>query len=208
MTFQELSERWNAAEGPTLKASTLSHYLNALRGYVLPAFESRKIAMINREDIQTFLAEKAKRYSMATLRSIKVTLGLTLGWAHDCGWLSSNPCRHIKLPKQAGGRKVSRTALSAVQIAHLSEKLEEPYATLVLFLAATGLRIGEAIAVTWTDISGAVLAVSRRIYCGDVDQVKSLKSRRELPLDSHLIERMRVLGGGQHWVFRLRQVRP
>jgi hypothetical protein len=44
--------------------------------------------------------------------------------------------------------------------------------------------------------------VSRRIYIGDEDTVKSLPSVRKLPLDARLIERIRALGEGKEWVFR------
>lgn len=78
MSFRELVERWERAEGLAIKATTLQHYKNALRAYVLPRFGERKITEINREDIQTFLAEKARKYSESTLRSMRVVLGLTL----------------------------------------------------------------------------------------------------------------------------------
>ncbi len=38
MDFRELAARWQKAVGPTMKATTLSHYRNALRANVLPAF--------------------------------------------------------------------------------------------------------------------------------------------------------------------------
>ena len=79
-------------------------------------------------------------------------------------------------------------------------KLEEPYATLVLFLAASGLRIGEAIAVKWSDFSGNVLHVTRRIYDGDEGTVKSAHSERKLPIAPDLLDRMRQLGN-EEWVF-------
>jgi len=104
MSFLELTDRWKTAEGPTLKTTTFSHYTNALRAYVLPVFGIRKIASINREDIQTFLAEKAKTYSTSTLRSMRAVLGLTLGWANACGWIPKNPCVKVRLPKNAGGQ--------------------------------------------------------------------------------------------------------
>ena len=53
----------------------------------------------------------------------------------------------------------------------------------VLFLAASGLRIGEALAIKWTDFKANVLHVTRRIYEGNVDAVKSKHSDRELPID-------------------------
>ena len=111
ITFVELAERWRTAEGLTMKTVTLDHYGNALRAYALPHFDQNMIASLNREDIQTFLAENAKSYSTSALRSMRVVLGLTLGLAEACHWIEKNPCTKIKLPKQAGGRKVIRTFL-------------------------------------------------------------------------------------------------
>ncbi len=76
----------------------------------------------------------------------------------------------------------------------IAGKLKEPYATLVLFMAATGLRIGEALAVKWTDFENNVVHVIRRIYDGDLDAVKSKRSERKLPIDPILMERIERLG--------------
>jgi hypothetical protein len=92
VTFRELVDRWKAAEGPTLKSTSFAHYNNALRAYALPAFGSHAITNINREAVQKFLAEKAVKYSKSTLRSMRVVLSLTLGWAKNCGWIQANPC--------------------------------------------------------------------------------------------------------------------
>jgi len=207
MSFQELTERWEKAEGPTMKRTTLSHYQNALRAYVVPTFGKRKIAEINREDVQHFLSEQARKYSESSLRSMRVVLGLTLGWANDCGWLQKNPCTRVKLPKHSGGRKLSRTALTPEQVNAIAEKLEEPYSTLVLLLAASGLRIGEAIAIKPSDFAGNVLQIVRRISDGDVDCVKSRASERNLPIDPMLVERIEKLGRGE-WAFRSRSGTP
>jgi integrase len=204
MSFRELAERWEKAEGSTMKGTTLHHYKNALRAYVLPKFGDRKIAEINREDIQTFLAEKARKYSESTLRSMRVVLGLTLGWATNCNWLEKNPCSRVKRPKRTAGRRVKRTFLTAEQVNAMAGRLKEPYATLVLFLAATGLRIGEALAIKWTDFEYSVLHVTRRICDGDVDEVKSRRSERRLPIDPILMTRMEKLGKGE-WVFGSRK---
>ena len=164
MSFQELAERWQEAEGPTTKTSTFQHYENALRAYVVPFFGKEKIADINRERVQLFLAEQAARYSLSSLPSMRAVLSLVLGWAVANGWLERNPCAGMKLPKKTHGRSVVRSVLTTGQVTALAGKLPEPYATLVLFLTATGLRIGEAIAVKWSDFEGNVLNVSRRIY--------------------------------------------
>jgi len=107
MRFRDLVERWKAAEGPTIKESTFRHYSNALRIYVVPEFGDRKIAEINRADIQTFLNDQAKTYSTSTLRSMRVVLGLTLGWAES--WVArKEPLREDQAAE--ANRRSSRTA--------------------------------------------------------------------------------------------------
>ncbi len=133
MNFQELTERWQSAEGPTMKTSTLQHYENALRAYVVPFFGRDPIAAIDREKVQRFLIEKAALYSLSSLRSMRAVLSLVLGWAAANGWIERNPCVRVKLPKKAHGRKVARTVLSPEQVTALANKLPEPCATLVLF---------------------------------------------------------------------------
>lgn len=162
------------------------------------------ISEINREDIQALLAKQAKKYSRSVLRSIRVVISLTLGWAKDCRWLDENPCTRIKLPQQNGGRKIIRTVLTTKQVLAIAAELKEPYATLVLFLAVSGLRIGEAIAIKWSDLDGDEIRISRRICGGNVDSVKTERSERRLPVYPDLVVRMRKLGTTE-WVFCSRE---
>jgi integrase len=193
-SYDTLADRWEKAEGPTKKSSTMLHYRNAIRMYVKSTFGARQISTITREDIQVFLADQAKKYSRSALRSMRTVMSMTLGWAAANSWISFNPCVKLKLPREAGGKRTVRTVLTASQVASLAARLDEPYSTLVLLLAATGLRIGEAIGVQWQDIDeNNVLSVSRRVYVGDVDTVKALSSIRRLPLDATLVQRIRAL---------------
>jgi integrase len=96
---------------------------------------------------------------------------------------------------------VTRTVLTSEQVNAIAQRLKEPYATLVLFLSASGLRIGEALAIKWSDFKNNVLHVTRRIYEGDVDAVKSKRSDRMLPINPILMSRIEKLGKGE-WVFR------
>jgi len=173
IVYQELADRWLAAEGPSKKPSTLIHYRNGLNMYILPTFANVKIATVGKERIQTFLAAQAHRYSHSALKTMRTVFSMTLRWAADCGWIPRNPCTGIALPKQAGGKRVKRTLLTPEQVNALAGNLEEPYSTLVLFLYVTGLRIGEALALRWADLVGNVITVTRRNYKGDVDTVKS-----------------------------------
>jgi integrase len=207
-TFQELATRWQTAVGPTYKTSTLEHYANALRAYVLPIWKDRRIAAITHEMIQTFLAEQAMTYSKSTLRSMRAVMRLILGWAVRNELIGKNPCEGIKLPVVANVKRcVKRHNLTPAQIFALVGMLREPYATLVLFIAATGVRIGEAAALKSADFDGDVICISRRIYNGDVDSVKTRKSVRRLDVAPELKERMLRIAGSE-WIFCSRAGTP
>jgi integrase len=201
MMFTELFEKWKVAVVPTIKNTTAGYYLKSLNAHIVPAFGHREIKTIGRYDVETFLAGRAQMFCRNTLRGMRVSLGRVLSWAVDCGWLQKNPCAGVKLPRS--GSKVVRTILKPEQTRALAEKLKEPYATLVLFLAVTGLRISEALGIKWFDFEGNVLHVSRRIYEGEAGDTKTSGSARSLPIPDALLARMRKLGDGQ-WVFRSR----
>jgi len=205
LKFSELVERWKVAVVPTIKDTTATYYLKELRAHVVPAFRNREVTAIGRYDIETFLAERAQKYCRNTLRGMRVSMGRVLSWAVECGWIEKNPCSSIKLPQ--AGKKIIRTVLKAEQSVAIANGLQEPYSTLVLFLAVTGLRIGGAIGIKWTDFDGDVLRISRRIYEGKEGSPKSEDSERSLPIPAVLLSRMRSLGGTE-WVFRSREGTP
>jgi len=137
---------------------------------------------------------------------MRISFGLLLSYAVQNGWLKEDPSKGVKLPRaeNCAGRRVQRKVLSPSQTTSIAEELSEPYATLVLFLAVTGLRIGEAIAIKWSDFEGEVLHVQRRMYDGKVDGTKSRDSKRRIPIPSALLERLKALGTIGEWIFHAR----
>lgn len=199
MTFAELVERWRTVVVPTLKSTTAANYQHVLRSRIIPTFGTMQVRHIGRYDVELFLAENAKMYCRNTLRGMRASLSGVMSWAVRCGWLEKNPCSGVKLPM--AGKKVIRAVLTPEQTIAIAPKLSEPYSTLVLFLAVTGLRVGEAVGIKASDFDGDVLHVCRRIYDRKVGTLKSEASERSLPIPATLLSRMRALGDGE-WVFR------
>jgi integrase len=205
LTFEDLVEKWKEAVVPTLKTSTASYYLKILRSNLTPAFGKWSVSVIGRYDVECFLAKQAQTYTRNTLRGMRTSLSQVLAWGVSCDYLTKNPCASVKLPQ--AGTKVVRTVLTAQQVISISERLEEPYATLALFLAVTGTRIGEAIGIKWSDFDGDVLHVCRRVYEGQVGSTKTKGSNRHLPIPESLLARMKTLGS-EGWVFSSREGTP
>jgi excisionase family DNA binding protein len=204
MLFSDLASRWRAGVVPTLRSTTATNYIYTLDSHLLPSFGRREIKSIARFDVELFLAEKAQKYSRATLHSMRVVLSRVFSWAVSGGWMEKNPCAGIQLPQAP--TKVKRTVLKPEQVTALAAKLQEPYATLVLLLGATGLRISEAVGVKREDFDGNVLRLRHRFYQGNAGgeygQLKTEKSARNLPLPGWLADRVKGLAKGEGYCFR------
>jgi len=212
MKFSELVKRWEQSEGPGMGETTLKHYTNALRASVLPKWKDRSIDSIQREHITNLLNSQAAKYSKSSLRSMRLVVCMTLGWAERNGYIKrpTGWLDRIKLPRKTGGRKVVRTELEPEQTRGITQRLKEPYSTLVLFLGLCGRRIEEAIGLKPTDLdANNVLHIRRVIYHGRVEE---LEEEQLLPLDqpehAELVHRLRSLGGNHEWVFRSRKGTP
>jgi len=207
MTLSDLFSRWQKVASASLKKTTYEHYVNALTSYVVPVFGDRDVASIERYELESFFSTQAAKYSRSTIRSMRISVGVLLSYAVRNGWLKDDPSKGVKLPRaeNCAGRRVQRRVLTPSQTTSIAEKLSEPYATLVLFLAVTGLRIGEALAIKWSDFEGDVLHVQRRMYDGKIDTTKSRDSERRIPIPSALLERMNALDKAGEWIFHGRR---
>jgi len=199
LTFAELVERWKATVVPSLKDSTAANYQYNLEHYLVPAFGKCDVGSLTRFDVETFLVEKSGAYCRNTLRGMRAALRGVLTWAVDHEWIPKNVCSGVKLPR--AGKKPQRPNITTEQVQLLVQRLPEPIATLVLFIAITGVRVGEAVGIKWSDFDGDVLHVQRRIYERKEGTPKTKSSDRYIPVPAALLERLRTLGQGE-WVFR------
>jgi integrase len=210
MSFGDVAERWQYVTSPNSKATTADYYAKVLRAYVVPMLGAKMISAITRNEIQEFLIEQSKLYSRSSVHGMKIAISLVMQWAVDNDWIKKNPAGHLKTPREefCGGKKIIRNKhLSADQVRAIAERLKEPVSTLVWFLSVSGLRIGEAVAVRWSDFNGNVLHIQRRLYEGAIDKPKSKKSERHLPIPDELLQRLRSLGT-KDWVFAARNGSP
>jgi integrase len=83
--------------------------------------------------------------------------------------------------------------LAGDSLAKLFEQVNEPYRTMVSLIAATGLRIGELLALRWSalDLDGGTLAVRESVFEGTFQPPKTQKAVRTIPLGPHAIAALR-----------------
>lgn len=164
-TFQTLAQRFTS--GRTVKQKTASGEKSLLDSRILPRWENVKIAHIVESDIRTWLADIQKEVSSSRARQAFILYRQILDLAVADKALAKNPAAGVKAPRA----KTSRDALflTVEQVHEVAGAMTRPSdAALTRFLAFTGLRWGEAVAVTvdGLDFNRHIVHV-RRTYSED-----------------------------------------
>jgi integrase len=149
-----------------------------------------------------------------TVRNIMAALRSCLATAVREGAIRSNPARDVDLPHRptAEGSEADEVkALKRDELATLLTVLPARWQLFFRFLAATGLRISEAIALQWRhlELDGSTphVKVRRALVKGRMGAPKSRQGRREVPLEHSLVLALRdhrkdsEWGGSEHPVF-------
>jgi integrase len=126
-------------------------------------------------------------------RNVLTPLRLTLDAAVAHGLLDANPAKHVVLPRRRSGRAWSareRRYLTRAELVRLLDEVPVKWRPLFELLAATGLRVSEAVGLRWSDLvlDGPTphLHVKRAIVKGAIVAPKSRHGARLIPLTPEL----------------------
>lgn len=131
--------RWLAAREHVMKASSYRSLRSAWETHVEPRWGTRKVGSIRASEVQDWVSELAATKSATTVLRAHGVLAAVLDVAVNDRRLSRNVARGATLPRKTAKAK---PYLSHTQVQALADASAHP--TLVLFLAYTGLRWGEA----------------------------------------------------------------
>lgn len=160
--FEKVSEMWLAdirdlVEDGKRSPGTLETYEGHLSRYVLPAFRSVRLGEFSVPLIDRFLVALRRSVGRSTAKSCRSVLSGVLGLAVRYGVLVSNPIRDAT--RLEGSAEKSPRALTSSERTALFAGLNgdavasrQDLVDLTRFLLATGLRIGECLAVSWLDV--------------------------------------------------------
>lgn len=147
ISLQEWSTRWFAGLHD-LKPKTVAGYESLLRSRVLPAFGGWKLRSIGPANVREWVSRMVDSgISPARIRQARQVLHATLEQAVVDGLISRNPCDRVKAPTVRPRRQIFLTARDVAVLSEAVETRQNGAGALVLLLAWSGLRWGEAVAL-------------------------------------------------------------
>ncbi len=153
MRFKELVEIYLREYAKNeLKEVTSYNYRRDLEIHMLPVFGNKKIKDITTPALTAFFTGMDK--SSETTRKLKTVMSSVFTYGVNQGYIKTNPCYGALYKKEPSKAKKVKF-LDKGQCQKLMSATSEysTFNTIIQFLLFTGLRIGECLALRWSDIS-------------------------------------------------------
>lgn len=152
-TFLEFAQEWFEHEQGEWSPRTVRDYRWALELHVLPFFEDYALSEISIEVVDKFRAAKLKEGKIAPaqinkcIKRVSQILELAVEWKR----IPANPAKGKR--RKAKEPKVQRTWVEPEQAIALLEEAPQRVRPVIATLIGAGLRVGEAVALEWSDVS-------------------------------------------------------
>lgn len=162
--FKDFAKAWlKNVKMPTVKPTTYDNLERMVNNHLIKQFGDLELKQIDGYIIQTFLINKMKAdgFAHGTIKQNYSTLGSILKYATLRGKIDKNPIAEVALPKKELFNKKETRYLSKDERDALIATCNLKYKTgrfyfkngpFYIFLMYTGCRIGEAVALKWSDI--------------------------------------------------------
>jgi integrase len=177
-----------------LAATTLQGYRINVERHLIPAFGHKRVGQLTVSDLDAFASQKLlDGYAPATVNRMRETLRSALSTAVRQDRLTRN------VAKYGGGVGAAPPPVDRFSDEELGAILragcDEHYYPVVLLLARTGLRIGEACGLRWRDVAlrttpPRLTVVWQLDKWGQIVDPKSPTSRRTIPLREEVVSEL------------------
>lgn len=193
-SFGTVSENWYEYACAHLTDGSVRSYEPALRR-AQKYFVNKYMDEITPLMVQQFLQIVSKDYAYKTVRNQKTVLSQIFNYAIvDMNIAISNPCDRVKITDRS--KQTVREALT-LQERHEIEATGPDEFQLAYLILYTGCRLGEALALRYSDIVGDKVLIRRAVHFKGnqptVGQTKTQASIRAVPLLPPLAERLSLL---------------
>jgi integrase len=184
-TFEEVAKTYMTDIGPQLSISTVRQRTSHLNAHLLPRFGSTALMAIDIPTLQRFVTQLSGTGSRKSVLNILGTLNAVLAYAKKCGIrVPDIPERSLTIAGDRDGAEA--VYFKPTEVQQILSAAREPYRTIFVLAAVTGLRAGELLGLTVADIDFDRLMICPRKQADDrtrvLRELKTKKSRTPVPI--------------------------
>lgn len=169
MTLEQWMEIWLSEYMFDKKWSTVKHYKAQARTSIIPALGHYPLSQLDPHLIQTFYNSllrgkgRAKPLSPKSIRNVHGILSKCLSTAVKLEYMRRNPTESVTLPRVV--RKEIKPLTDDQVSAMVAQAGSDGFGTLFKMVVFTGLRLGEALGLTWdcVDFQRKRLTVNKQL---------------------------------------------
>lgn len=184
-TFADVAKTYMTDIGPQLSISTVRQRSSHLNAHLLPRFGPMALMAIEIPTLQRFVTDLSATVSRKSILNVLGTLAAVLSYAKKCGIrVPEIPERSLAIAGDRDGAEA--VYFKAADVQRILAAAREPYRTIFMLAAVTGLRAGELLGLTVTDIDFDRLMICPRQQADDrtrvLRELKTKKSRTAVPI--------------------------
>lgn len=201
-TLDECFDRYIASKA-RIRQTTLTNYLSSYKRVRGTWLGLKKVSEIKKSDVLIFYKESSKEVSDSTILILHNLICATLNLAVEDNLIYRNPAigcgrqyTHTK-PKAALTKEETENFLSFAE----AQTCGENYLCIVKMMLYTGMRIGEALALTWSDVDfkNRTILINKQCHRGVVCPPKTESSNRMIPMSNVLKDLLREIQDGDYF---------
>jgi len=183
--FNQYEETELSPQNHRKSPSTRKVHADFLKRYVLPVWEERALRDVRPVAVERWL--ESLPHAPSTCAKTRNLMSALFQHAMRQEWAANSPMRAVRVSAK---RMKEPDVLTAAEVRALLAESPEPCHTMALIAALTGLRVSEILGLQWhdVDLENAVIRLRSGVVNQKVSELKTVGSRRALPIPPILVE--------------------
>ncbi len=210
MQYQQWLCTWlDIYVAPQVKERTWKKYQTQVRLHIMPALGEVELEGLSAIELQRFVSSLTKKgLASNTGNGVISVLKTSLKCARRIGLVQSEYSDGIQRPKLCERQTECFSRTEQRKIETYVAKKQKPHYFGVVLCLYTGIRIGELLALQWSDIDfkKRVLTISKSChddwkngkYCKAIDTPKTQSSVRKIPLPKQIADELKSMRGAKN----------
>ncbi len=167
------------------KRSTVMTNEDRLAHHLTSEFDHRSLGSFDRDELQAFLDRKGQALSFSVVDHLRWDLKQIFDMAVAEGYLQRSPAALLFTPR--GCRRAPARVMTVEDVRQMLSVLDVRERLIARLALIAGMRPGEIFGLKWARLEADYADIRQRVYRGDIDAPKSVRSVRHAALSDGLL---------------------